>query len=48
MDLVYQYSHCVTPDEVDQQQHVHNLRYLQWTLWAAHAHSAAAGWDAAA
>ncbi len=48
MDPAYQYSHCVTPDEIDQQQHVHNLRYLQWTLWAAHAHSAAAGWDSAA
>jgi acyl-CoA thioester hydrolase len=47
MDPVYQYSHCVTQDEIDQQQHVHNLRYLQWTLWAAHAHSAAAGWDSA-
>lgn len=48
MDPAYQYSHCVTPDEIDQQQHVHNLRYLQWTLWSAHAHSAAAGWDSAA
>lgn len=46
MSPVFQYTHRVTPDEIDQQQHVHNLRYLQWTLWAAHAHSAAAGWDA--
>lgn len=46
MSPVYQYTHRVTPDEIDQQQHVHNLRYLQWTLHAAHAHSAATGWDA--
>lgn len=45
MNPVLQYTHRVTPDEIDQQQHVHNLRYLQWTLWAAHAHSAAGGWD---
>jgi len=48
MEPVYQYTHRVTPDEIDSQLHVHNLRYLQWTLWAAHAHSAAGGWDAAA
>jgi acyl-CoA thioester hydrolase len=48
MNPVHQYTHRVTPDEIDQQQHVHNLRYLQWTLWAAHAHSAAGGWDSEA
>ncbi len=48
MQSVFQYRHCVTEDEIDSQQHVHNLRYLQWTLWAAHAHSKAGGWDAAA
>ncbi len=48
MSAVYHYTHRVTPDEIDQQQHVHNLRYLQWTLGAAHAHSAATGWDSAA
>ncbi len=48
MESVFQYRHCVTADEIDSQQHVHNLRYLQWTLWAAHAHSAAGGWDSAA
>jgi len=48
MNPVHQYTHRVTPDEIDQQQHVHNLRYLQWTLWAAHEHSAAGGWDSAA
>ncbi|MCC9642696.1 acyl-CoA thioesterase [Rhodopirellula sp. JC740] len=39
--------HTVAIDEIDAQQHVHNLRYLQWTLWAARDHSAAEGWDAA-
>lgn len=40
--------HTVTDDEVDAQAHVHNLRYLQWTLWAARDHNATSGWDAAA
>lgn len=43
----FDFHHTVTDDEVDAQGHVHNLRYLQWTLWAARDHSAAAGWDAA-
>ncbi|OYP29482.1 thioesterase [Rhodopirellula sp. MGV] len=38
--------HRVTADEIDSQQHVHNLRYLQWSLWAAGKHTAAIGWDA--
>lgn len=38
--------HTVTADEVDAQKHVHNLRYLQWTLWAARDHNASVGWDA--
>ncbi|MCC9603954.1 acyl-CoA thioesterase [Stieleria sp. JC731] len=33
-------------DEIDAQQHVHNLRYLQWSLWAAGKHTEAIGWDA--
>ena len=37
--------HTVAEDEIDAQQHVHNLRYLQWTLWAAGKHTAAIGWD---
>ena len=45
MASVFQYTHTVTPDEIDSQEHVHTLRYLQWSLWAAHAHSAAGGWD---
>jgi acyl-CoA thioester hydrolase len=41
----FDYHHIVSADEIDAQQHVHNLRYLQWTLWAAGAHTRAAGWD---
>ena len=37
--------HQVVQDEIDAQQHVHNLRYLQWTLWAAGRHVEAVGWD---
>lgn len=42
---VFDFAHTVGEDEIDAQQHVHNLRYLQWTLWAAHHHSSACGWD---
>jgi acyl-CoA thioester hydrolase len=38
-------THTVTEDEMDAQQHVHNLRYLQWTLWAAGRHTESMGWD---
>lgn len=44
----FDFHHTVAEDEVDAQRHVHNLRYLQWTLWAARDHNAASGWDAAA
>lgn len=43
----FDFRHIVQKEEVDAQQHVHNLRYLQWTLWAARDHNAATGWDAA-
>lgn len=48
MTAIYDFSHTVSPDEIDSQQHVHNLRYLQWTLWAAGAHTRAYGWDSKA
>ncbi|MEM9585678.1 MAG: acyl-CoA thioesterase [Planctomycetota bacterium] len=48
LDGVYDLHHRVTADEIDGQGHVHNLRYLQWTLWAARDHSASGGWDAQA
>lgn len=41
----FDFKHTVTDDEIDSQNHVHNLRYLQWTLWAAGAHTKATGWD---
>jgi acyl-CoA thioester hydrolase len=47
MTAYFDYFHTVTDDEIDAQQHVHNLRYLQWTLWAARDHSAQVGWNAA-
>lgn len=43
----FDFQHTVADDEIDAQGHVHNLRYLQWTLWAAGAHSRSYGWDAA-
>ncbi|TWT65814.1 acyl-CoA thioesterase [Crateriforma conspicua] len=48
MPSVFDLHHVVEQDEIDAQEHVHNLRYLQWTLWAARDHSASTGWDAAA
>ena len=42
----FDYTHTVNEDEIDRQGHVHNLRYLQWTLWAAGAHTRLHGWDA--
>ena len=45
MSDFFDYQNTVTHDEIDAQGHVHNLRYLQWTLWAAGAHSRAGGWD---
>ena len=44
----FDFFHTVSDDEIDAQQHVHNLRYLQWTLWAAGDHTKAIGWDSKA
>jgi len=44
---VFDLPHRVDRDEIDAQGHVHNLRYLQWSLWAAGKHSEALGYDAA-
>lgn len=46
MSEYFDFTHTVQPDEIDAQGHVHNLRYLQWTLWAAGAHTRSRGWDA--
>lgn len=48
MSDYFDYHHTVSADEIDAQQHVHNLRYLQWTLWAAGDHTAHLGWDSKA
>ncbi len=48
MSDFFDYHHTVADDEIDAQDHVHNLRYLQWTLWAAGAHTRELGWDAKA
>lgn len=47
MPAIFEYSHAVTPDEIDPViGHVNNLAYLKWMLSAALAHSAAQGWPA--
>ena len=48
MTAFFDFLHTVSADEIDAQNHVHNLRYLQWTLWAAGAHTRDRGWDSAA
>ena len=45
MKAYFDLFHTVDQEEIDGQGHVHNLRYLQWTLWAAREHSEACGWD---
>ena len=48
MQTYFDLHHQVLDEEIDAQEHVHNLRYLQWSLWAARDHSAAWGWNSAA
>ncbi|QDS94928.1 Acyl-ACP thioesterase [Roseimaritima multifibrata] len=48
VSAVFDFEYVVQADEIDAQDHVHNLRYLQWSLWAAHRHTAAGGWDSRA
>ncbi|MEM6978369.1 MAG: acyl-CoA thioesterase [Planctomycetota bacterium] len=43
---VFDLHHTVTAEEIDAQDHVHNLRYLRWALWAAGKHLASLGFDA--
>jgi acyl-CoA thioester hydrolase len=47
-DAYFDLAHTVADEEIDAQQHVHNLRYLQWTLWAAGRHTDSLGWDSKA
>lgn len=44
MSAVYDHHHCVLPEEIDVMGHVNNLRYLEWMMAAATAHSRAQGW----
>ncbi len=44
MPAVFRWTHVVTQDEIDEQNHVNNLEYLRWTQTAAVEHSAAQGW----
>jgi acyl-CoA thioester hydrolase len=46
MTIFFDYQHDVSAEEIDSQNHVHNLRYLQWSLWAAGGHTNALGHDA--
>lgn len=48
MHAFFDYHHTVADDEIDAQNHVHNLRYLQWTLWAAGSHTSDLGWNSKA
>lgn len=48
MSAFFDLPHTVLDDEIDAQNHVHNLRYIQWSLWAAGKHTAALGLDTAA
>lgn len=46
MTAYFDMHHTVEADEIDGQGHVHNLRYIAWSLRAASRHWAALGWDA--
>lgn len=46
LNAVYDLHHQVDSEEIDWQGHVHNLRYIAWTLRAAGRHSEALGWNA--
>jgi acyl-CoA thioester hydrolase len=48
MPDVFELPHVVGPEEIDELGHAGNLRYLEWALAAALAHSAAQGWPAEA
>jgi len=44
MPALFEYSHTVTPEEIDGQGHAGNVVYVDWMQQAAVAHSAAQGW----
>lgn len=41
---VYRHDLTVTPEMIDENQHVNNVEYVKWTLDAAMAHSTERGW----
>ncbi len=43
-EAIFFQHHTVVEDDLDDYQHVNNLRYLQWTLRAASGHSKQVGW----
>ncbi len=47
MVAIYEHVVSVQADDIDQQGHVNNLRYVAWMQDAAVAHSTAVGWPAA-
>ncbi|MGA2617712.1 MAG: thioesterase family protein [Thermoguttaceae bacterium] len=44
MPNVFEYSHVVGPQEIDELGHANNVAYVAWLQAAAVAHSAAQGW----
>lgn len=46
MTGIFEYSHTVDADEIDQQGHANNVVYVAWLQAAAIAHSVAFGWTA--
>ncbi|MDG1874534.1 MAG: acyl-CoA thioesterase [Mariniblastus sp.] len=42
---IFNHELVVTEDDLDEMDHVNNLRYLKWCLKAAVAHSADVGWN---
>ncbi len=47
MPDVFEYSHVVDPQEIDELGHANNVAYVAWLQAAAVAHSAAQGWPGA-
>ncbi len=42
---IFEYCFAVNDDDIDEMNHVNNLRYLKWCLQAAVAHSKQVGWS---
>ena len=47
MPAVFHWEHAVRDEEIDGQNHVNNVAYVEWLQRAAVAHSAAQGWPGA-